>query len=272
MKKLFNDVYASFLVGVVGFSTAAFSATDETNFYEKNINKPNSIVMMQKPVPCKSPDRARLVQKIKSTGFPAVQKASWDTFSGKEKDMIVQDLILSTTPHFLRRPATSGAACEVYGLVPLTMALDGERGVAMQKLSSLKEFDGYVKGIEKKRVCDNSTTTYEAEPWRSFFSSKRTFQQATGFFRGVFEKFLSEGNVAYMNYVRARNAKTNCTNVSLPDVDFTPILDSSYSCNSYTGGDTLLFDKEYLKSMVEYISKNRDPFGGVVYGCFPGWK
>lgn len=244
------------------------------NFYKENKDKPNHILNFQKPQQCEFSDRRKLIEHLRSLGSANVINSQiWAKLSGDEKEIIVQDIILATTPHENRKKFKADpAGCQQYGLVPLSIASAVAAGQRVPPLKNLFQFQEYVTKIGPMRICSNLNILYQDAPYRSFFYSKSDFPQIVGFIQDAIETYFKDPD----GYSRkAKENRLSCPNE--PDSAqavprLAPKLDTSMACSSHTDGDTLLFDKSYLISIMSYISENRDPFGGVVFGCWPGWE
>jgi hypothetical protein len=257
---------------LIGLCVAGMASS--RNYYAENKDKPNSIINMQTPKPCEFPDRKRLIEHIKKLGGNRVlDQKVWQQLSADEKQIVAQDIIFATTPHVNRKNfKPDGAGCSQYGLVPLSLAAIAANGQRISPVKDLFAFQEYVNKISSMRICANSNIRYEDAPYRSFFYAKSEFSQIAGYVENSINRF-NENPEAYSR--AADTKKMKCPNepeTAAPLPSLTPVLDSSLSCNSNTDGDTLLFDKGYLTNLVNYISENRDPFGGVVFGCWPGWQ
>ncbi|MEI8027681.1 MAG: hypothetical protein WCI18_15140 [Pseudomonadota bacterium] len=244
------------------------------NFYLENKDKPNHILNFQKPQKCEFSDRRKLIEHLRSLGNGnIINPEIWAKLSSDEKEIIVQDIVLATTPHENRKKfKPDQAGCEQYGLVPLSIASAVAKGQRIPPLKNLFMFQEYVNKISSMRICSQLNILYQDAPYRSFFYSKTDFSQIVGFLQNAMELYFKDPD----GYSRkAKETRLSCPNEpesaqAVPRL--APKLDSSMSCSSHTDGDTLLFDKSYLISLMSYISENRDPFGGVVFGCWPGWQ
>lgn len=255
---------------------ALCAATEATsrNYFNENKNRPNSIINMQSPKQCEFPDRKKLLEKVKKLGGgTTINQQIWKQLNADDKQIIAQDIISATTPHVNRKKlGQDSTGCSQYGLVPLSIAAKVANGERVPPLKNLFEFQEYVNRLSSMRICAKLNTRYEDAPHRSFFYSKSDFSQISGYVEGSIERYF-ENPEAYARLVNSK--RLTCpnepeTNGPLPSL--APVLDSSFSCSSHTDGSTLLFDKSYLTDLVAYISENRDPFGGVVFGCWPGWQ
>ncbi len=250
------------------------SLAKSQNYYMENKDKPNNILNFQKPQKCEFSDRRKLLERLRALGNNnIVTPEIWAKLSNDEKEIIVQDIVLATTPHENRKNFKADqAGCEQYGLVPLSIASAVAKGQRIPPLKNLFVFQEYVNKISTMRICSQLDILYQDAPYRSFFYSKTDFSQTVGFLQNTMEMYFKDPD----GYSRkSKETRLSCpnepeSNLAVPRL--APKLDSSMSCSSHTDGDTLLFDKSYLISLMSYISENRDPFGGVVFGCWPGWQ
>jgi hypothetical protein len=266
-----NKLFKTFLV-ITGILAAPIASSQ--NFYRENKDKPNNILNFQSPKKCVFPDRQKLIDRIKSLGNThVINQQIWAKLRSDEKEIIAQDIILATTPHENRKKfKPDEAGCQLYGLVPLSIASAVAKGQRVPPLKNLFKFQEYVNQIGGMRICSNLNTLYQDAPYRSFFYSKSDFSQVVGFIQDRIDMYFQDPD----GYSRkAKETRLSCpnqpeSNLAVPRL--APVLDQSMTCSSHTDGDTLLFDKSYLIGMMSYISENRDPFGGVVFGCWPGWE
>jgi len=245
------------------------------SYYQEYEGKKNNILNFQKPRQCQYPDRKALVERLRQLGGGSnvINQKVWRQLSGSEKLIVSQDFIFATMPHVNRKkfPDVSGE-CAQYGLVPLSIASRARNGEKVPPLEDSFAFQAAVAEIASRRICEGSTLTYQDAPYRSFFYSKSTFPQIGGYLQGALDAYFQD-RAAYAR--KANESRFPCPGSSesaqaLPQLD--PILDASLGCSTHTDGATLLFDRSYLIRLMSYISENRDPFGGVVFGCWPGWQ
>lgn len=252
---------------LVVMNTPAFGQ----DFFSQYSTKKNSIVNLQAPVTCASKERERLVEKLKGTAGTAMDSSQWFALNDQERSVIVEDLVFATTPHFNRKEfARDASGCTQYGLVPISMARDMKKYGQIQPLSSLDDFGRYVNEIGSKKICPGENgPLYKDAPYRAFFLTYGHYKMQVGFLLNSLNQFFRNPLEYSENML---NDRYKCPGTTVDKIELSPVIDAAASCSSHTDGETLLFDKTYLNKLIAYVSKSRDPFGGVVMGCFPGWK
>ncbi len=246
------------------------------NYYQEHQGKKNNILNFQKPMQCRYPSRKALIERLRQPGggSKVISQQVWRQLSDSEKVIISQDIIYAMVPHLNRKrfPGVSGE-CAQYGLVPLSIASRARKGEKVPPLKDMFAFQAAVAEIASERICEGSTLTYQDAPYRSFFYSKSTFPQMAGYLKGNLDAYFQDPT-AYARW-KADESRLTCPGASeaaqpLPRLD--PILDASLGCSSHTDGATLLFDRDYLSGLMSYFSENIAPYGGAVFGCWPGWQ